>query len=139
MGVVFDGLEHFLAADPPILWTVSPTRALLGRVAQSKVHGIQTELGGDLVDHLLGSERSLRRTRCPIGCGTGLIHDYVVAVDRDVRALVRSKDAHASRRDERAGVGASLISQPGLQRLDLAIGRGTNLDPDMRSGRRSGP
>ena len=137
--VVPDGLQHFLAADAPVLRAVGAARALLGGIAQPEIHGIQAKLGRDLVDHLFGGERSLRRAGSSVCRRAGLVDDYVVAIDREVGAVVGGEDAHAARRHERARVGAGLVRQRGLQRLDLAVRRGSHLDPDMRSGCRSCP
>ena len=139
MRVVPDRLQHFLASDAAELRAVRATRPFSGSVAQAELDRVLADLGSDLVDHLLGGEGRLRRSRSPVGRAARLVHNDVEAVDRDVLAIVHREDAHAARGNEGTGIRTGLIGERRLERLDLPVGRSADLDADVRARRRTGP
>ena len=131
-------LEDLDAADAGEPRAVGPAGALLRRVHQSKLHGVDAQLLGQLADDRLGRERDVRGAGRPVRGRLRLVDDDVVAVDQYVRDVVDGEDAHAAGLDGRSRPRAGLERDEGLRRDDLAVLRRADLDPHVRARGRAG-
>ena len=133
MRMVLHRPQDLLAPDAAELRAIHAARALLGAVLHAEFDRIDPEPSSDFVDDLLRGKGGLGRARSTVRGAAGLVDHNVVAIDRDVSAVVGGEDAHPARCHIGAGIGAGLVRQAGLERLQLTVGARPDLDAHVRA------